>query len=276
MLNSKISNHGEFEGPAQRLAVLIDADNAQPSLIEALLAEIARFGEATVRRIYGDFTSSHTKQWKEVLNQFSINPIQQFAYTKGKNATDSRLIIDAMDLLHKGNISGFCLVSSDSDFTGLASRIREEGLVVYGFGKEGTPVPFRNACNQFVFTENLKTPTKPANTPTVTHAKKAVSGAAKTPPEKQEPPKPKKIDKTIRVEFLKEAVEKSSGDAGWVHLGYIGSYLRKLQPDFDPRSYGFKNLTEVFQAFSGTFELQDRATSQSPSKIIYVRIKEGQ
>ncbi|NLV46794.1 MAG: NYN domain-containing protein [Candidatus Hydrogenedentes bacterium] len=273
MYNSKFSNITESEGAAQKLAVLIDADNAQPSVIDALLAEVARFGEATVRRIYGDFTSSRSSQWKQILNKYSINPIQQFAYTTGKNATDSRLIIDAMDLLHKGNISGFCLVSSDSDFTGLASRIREEGLVVYGFGEKKTPEAFRNACNQFVFTENLKAPIKPAKTTPVTRTKKARPEGAETIPKKET--SPKQGSKSIPVDFLKEAVEKACDETGWVQLGSIGSYLRKVKPDFDSRSFGFKNLTEMFTNFSETFELQDRATPQSPNKIIYVRIKEG-
>lgn len=275
MLNSRLSNGVESEVAARKLAVLIDADNAQPSVIEALLAEIARFGEATVRRIYGDFTSTRSTQWKQVLNKFSINPIQQFAYTTGKNATDSRLIIDAMDLLHKGTISGFCLVSSDSDFTGLASRIREEGLVVYGFGEKKTPEAFRNACNQFVFTENLTPPTKPANTGSVTRTRKAGSEAAKTHGKKETTPKQGNVGKGIQVDFLKEAVEKASDETGWVQLGSIGSYLRKVKPDFDSRSFGFKNLTELFNAFSDTFEVEDRATPQSPNKIIYVRLKEG-
>jgi hypothetical protein len=140
----------------RRLAVLIDADNAQAAVIDGLLAEVARFGEATVKRIYGDFTSPNSSQWKKVLNQYAIKPVQQFAYTTGKNATDSTMIIDAMDLLYTRRFDGFCLVSSDSDFTGLALRIREEGLTVLGFGEEKTPDAFRNACHKFIFTEILR------------------------------------------------------------------------------------------------------------------------
>ena len=142
--------------PTKRLAVLIDADNAQPAVIEALLEEVARFGEATVRRIYGDFTSPNSASWKKFLNKFSIKPVQQFAYTTGKNATDSTMIIDAMDLLYTRRFDGFCLVTSDSDFTGLAVRLREEGLQVFGFGEQKTPEPFRNACHKFIFTEVLR------------------------------------------------------------------------------------------------------------------------
>ena len=275
MSNGKLAGSFETEGNAQKLAVLIDADNAQPSVIDALLAEVARFGEATVRRIYGDFTASRSSQWKQILNKFSINPIQQFAYTTGKNATDSRLIIDAMDLLHKGNIHGFCLVSSDSDFTGLASRIREEGLVVYGFGEKKTPEAFRNACNQFVFTENLRPPTKPAKTGVAARKKKARSKEAETLPKDKITPKQGNVDEGIHVDFLRESVEKTSDETGWVQLGYIESYLRKLKPDFDSRSFGFKNLTQMFTSSSETFELEDRATPQSPNKIIYVRIRKG-
>src|SRR5690554_5380009 len=156
MNSGKRSEKFEPDDSALRLAVLIDADNAQAAVIEGLLAEIARFGEATVKRIYGDFTSSNSAGWKKVLNRHAIKPVQQFAYTTGKNATDSTLIIDAMDLLYTRRFDGFCLVSSDSDFTGLALRIREEGLVVYGFGEKKTPEAFRNACHRFLFTEVLR------------------------------------------------------------------------------------------------------------------------
>ena len=145
----------EAEEPAKRLAVLIDADNAQAGVIEGLLEEVARFGEATVRRIYGDFTSPSSASWKKVLNRYSIKPVQQFAYTTGKNATDSTMIIDAMDLLYTRRFDGYCLVTSDSDFTGLAVRLREEGLLVYGFGEQKTPESFRQACSRFIYTENL-------------------------------------------------------------------------------------------------------------------------
>jgi len=156
MPNPKIVAKIESEEATHRLAVLIDADNAQASIIEGLLEEIARLGEATVKRIYGDFTSPASSQWKKVLNKYAIKPVQQFAYTTGKNATDSTLIIDAMDLLYTRRFDGFCLVSSDSDFTGLALRIREEGLTVFGFGEQKTPEAFRNACHKFIFTEVLR------------------------------------------------------------------------------------------------------------------------
>lgn len=156
MVSPRLVAKIEAEEPTLRLAVLIDADNAQAAVIEGLLAEIARFGEATVKRIYGDFTSPASSSWKKVLQKYAIKPVQQFAYTKGKNATDSTLIIDAMDLLYTRKFDGFCLITSDSDFTGLAMRLREEGLTVLGFGEQKTPEAFRNACHKFLFTEVLR------------------------------------------------------------------------------------------------------------------------
>jgi hypothetical protein len=184
MGNPRLVTNIEAEEPTLRLAVLIDADNAQALAIEGLLAEIARFGEATVKRIYGDFTSPSSAQWKKVLNKYAIKPMQQFAYTTGKNATDSTLIIDAMDLLYTRRFDGFCLVSSDSDFTGLALRIREEGLTVLGIGERKTPEAFRNACHKFIFTEVLRPITSnvaealPA--PVIANVAKEVSGAARS------------------------------------------------------------------------------------------------
>ncbi len=276
MLKSKRVSSIEHEAAAQRLAVLIDADNAQPGVIGALLAEIALLGEATVKRIYGDFTKSTSSQWKQMLNRFAINPIQQFAYTTGKNATDSRLIIDAMDLLHEGRVDGFCLVSSDSDFTGLASRIREEGLQVYGFGERKTPEAFRNACHLFVFTENLKPVSLAEESQGPEQPKKQGLKKTKAASKKSTDSLNAKDGKGIHVDFLKEAVENTSDEAGWAHLGQLGNYIRKIRPDFDPRSFGCKNLMELFSAFAATFELQDRAASGSQTKILYVRKKAAQ
>ncbi len=260
---------GAIESPAttRRLAVLIDADNAQATVIDALLTEVARFGEATVKRIYGDFTESRSKQWKQVLNRYAISPIQQFAYTTGKNATDSRLIIDAMDLLHKGNLDGFCLVSSDSDFTGLAGRIREEGLMVYGFGEHKTPEAFRNACHQFLFTENLRPVTE------IKQTKKALSKKTATLPKKAASPVK---GKTIPYALIKKAIENASDDTGWANLGALGNYLIKLQPDFDSRTFGYKKLKDLFVACTKYFELKETGKVDSPSKSVYVRIREAE
>jgi hypothetical protein len=259
----------ELNDRPQRLAVLIDADNAQPLVIEGLLAEVARFGEATVKRIYGDFTSPASAQWKKVLNKLAIKPVQQFAYTSGKNATDSTLIIDGMDLLYTRRFDGFCLVSSDSDFTGLALRIREEGLTVYGFGEQKTPEPFRNACHKFLFTEVLRPIEAPA---TVVNASQAGAGVgsvvaaaagAQGHTTIQELPEP----------FFRQALEQASDDSGWAHLGTFGSYLNKLRPDFDSRSFGYKKLSDLVRARGDLFFTEERTAPGSSSKVLYVREK---
>jgi len=201
------------------LAVLIDADNAQASPIQELLEEVSRYGTANVKRAYGDWSSPQLKKWTAELLAHAIKPQQQFAYTKGKNATDSALIIDAMDLLHTGNLNGFCLVSSDSDFTPLATRIRESGLKVYGFGERKTPQAFVAACDKFIYTEIL-TPQK-----------------AKPAKGKPQGPSPKKK--------LLEAVDIAAQDDGWANLGTVGSMLIKNDPAFDSRNYGFKKLVEL-------------------------------
>ncbi|MDX9886934.1 NYN domain-containing protein [Thauera sp.] len=214
----------EAEEPAKRLAVLIDADNAQASVIEGLLEEVARFGEATVRRIYGDFTSPNSASWKKVLNRYSIKPVQQFAYTTGKNATDSTMIIDAMDRLYTRRFDGYCLVTSDSDFTGLAVRLREEGLLVYGFGEQKTPEAFRNACHKFIFTEVLRKPVAVADvSASATGSSPAAEAAEAAPASATTMERP-----AFPTDFLMEALEKSADDSGWAHLGTFGSYLQKI------------------------------------------------
>ena len=257
----------ESDDQALRLAVLIDADNAQAAVIEGLLAEIARFGEATVKRIYGDFTSTANSAWKKVLQQYAIKPVQQFAYSTGKNATDSTLIIDAMDLLYTGNFDGFCLITSDSDFTGLAMRLREEGLMVLGFGESKTPEAFRNACHKFVFTEVLRTTTFPeaASTP-----QKPSKTSAAAESEKTERPDPKVA---FPKDFVMTALEQSVDDAGWAHLGTFGSYLNKLQPDFDSRLFGFKKLSDLVRAKTDLFVVDERQAPGSNHKLLYVRAK---
>lgn len=260
----------ETEEPTLRLAVLIDADNAQAAVIEGLLAEIARYGEAAVRRIYGDFTSPSSAAWKKVLNQHSIKPVQQFAYTTGKNATDSTMIIDAMDLLYTRKFDGFCLVTSDSDFTGLAVRLREEGLSVFGFGEKKTPEPFRNACHKFVFTEIFR----PAASASVAEAlpeslPKRVVDAPSPVPAVIAP-----VESAAQVfprEFVMQALESSVDDSGWAHLGTFGSYLTKLQPDFDSRHYGFKKLSDLVRAKTDLFLTEERSAIGSQHKVLYLR-----
>lgn len=250
--------------------MLIDADNAQAAVIEGLLAEIARFGEATVKRIYGDFTAPTSSSWKKVLQQYAIKPVQQFAYTTGKNATDSTLIIDAMDLLYTRKFDGFCLITSDSDFTGLAMRLREEGLTVLGFGEKKTPDAFRNACHKFVFTEVLR-PSVTTDTSAVT---KKTEGDQKTA-SPELPAEATEQKQEFPTQFVLAALEQSSDDAGWAHLGTFGSYLTKLQPDFDSRLYGYKKLSDLVKARTDLFVTEERQAPGSTQKILYLRSKQS-
>jgi len=260
----------ESDEPTLKLAVLIDADNAQATIIEGLLAEIATFGEATVKRIYGDFTAPASAQWKKVLQTYAIKPMQQFASTTGKNATDSTLIIDAMDLLYTRRFDGFCLVSSDSDFTGLALRIREEGLTVLGFGEQKTPEAFRNACHKFIFTEVLRpaTPQKPVTRiPPVPAMPPPVSPASGEPAAPQKP-----AAQAIPRTFILDALGNTQyDDAGWANLGAFGNYLTKIKPDFDPRLYGFKKLSDLVKGMRDDLEIEERKTAGASTKVLYVR-----
>ncbi|RJP93713.1 MAG: NYN domain-containing protein [Desulfobacteraceae bacterium] len=242
------------DGKTEKLAVLIDADNAQPSIVEGLLAEIAKYGTANVKRIYGDWTAPGLKGWKEVLLRYSIQPIQQFGYTTGKNATDSAMIIDAMDLLYTGKFDGFCIVSSDSDFTKLASRIREAGLFVYGFGEKKTPEPFVSACDKFIFTEVLRFKDDDDEDAEKIHRKT---------------PSDLKRD-TKLVSLLRNAVEASSDDSGWAHLAAVGNNIAKQSPEFDPRNYGYKKLGGLVAA-TKLFQIEERAVGDGPSKSVYLK-----
>jgi hypothetical protein len=267
---------GNAEEGQRRLAVLIDADNAQASVIDGLLAEIARFGVASVKRIYGDFTSTRLSQWKQVLLEHSIQPVQQFAYTSGKNATDSSLIIDAMDLMYTRRFDGFCLVTSDSDFTRLAQRLREEGLLVYGFGEKKTPDAFRQACDKFVFTEVLRPVTQaPATSqaPAKRARKTAASPASAAPvaPAAATPAAAGKGEK-LPVALLRKAIDQGSGDGRWAGLGAVGQYISKVRPDFDPRLYGCKKLSDLFRAHPKLFAVEERG--QGEAKALYVRTVE--
>jgi NYN domain/OST-HTH/LOTUS domain len=268
MVSPRLVAKIESEEPTLRLAVLIDADNAQAAVIEGLLAEIARFGEATVRRIYGDFTAPASSSWKKVLQRYAIKPVQQFAYTTGKNATDSTLIIDAMDLLYTRRFDGFCLVTSDSDFTGLAMRFREEGLTVLGFGEKKTPEAFRNACHKFVFTEVLR-PTASAESINPLAKKETESKSA--PPQSQTEPPDSRLE--FPRTFVMAALEQSIDDAGWAHLGTFGSYLTKLQPDFDSRLYGYKKLSDLVKARADLFLTEERQVPGSSQKVLYLRAR---
>ena len=266
---------GNIDDGQHRLAVLIDADNAQASVIEGLLAEVAKYGLASVKRIYGDFTSTRMQQWKQTLLEHSIQPVQQFAYTSGKNATDSSLIIDAMDLMYTRRFDGFCLVTSDSDFTRLAQRLREEGLVVYGFGEEKTPSAFRQACDKFIHTEVLRPITPPKATPQavapakksatrVASAKPARRGAATAdvastaPTSEAAPASVAKPASRLPLGLLRKAIEQASDDSKWANLGSVGNYVNKVSPDFDPRLYGCKKLSDLFRQHPQYFELEER------------------
>jgi uncharacterized LabA/DUF88 family protein len=223
------------ESRSPRLAVLIDADNASARIVDGLFEEIAKIGEASVRRIYGDFSSSRSRAWADVLAKHAIIPQQQFAYTTGKNASDITLVIDAMDLLHSGRFDGFCLVSSDSDFTRLAARIREQGIDVFGFGEQKTPESFRQACRRFIYTENLL-PSAPVNTPDAAAAKPLQ-------PENQ------------AVAILQKAIAQMESEDGWVSLGSVGRQLGNLAPDFDPRTFGFRKLSDLVRE-TDAFEIE--------------------
>jgi len=219
-----------------RFAVLIDADNTSPQIAGGLFEEVAKFGEASVRRIYGDFSGPQLKSWSDILQKHAIDPYQQFAYTKGKNASDIALVIDAMDLLHSGRFDGFCLVSSDSDFTRLASRLREQGADVYGFGAQKTPESFRQACRRFIYTENLLPET-------------VTSGANTTSKSKSlQPP-------SAAIPILEKAISQIESEDGWVMLGPVGQHISNLFSDFDTRSYGHSKLSDLVRK-TGAFDVE--------------------
>ncbi|MDP3894361.1 NYN domain-containing protein [Nocardioides sp.] len=241
-----------------KLAVLIDADNASPGVSDALLAEIAKYGVASVKRVYGDWTTPNLRGWKEAANVHAIQPIQQFAYTTGKNATDSALIIDAMDLLYTERLQGFCLVSSDSDFTRLASRLRESGVIVYGFGERKTPQAFVSACDKFVYMDVLRSQTSPDE------------------PE-QEKPAARSGAKELRgdarlMNLLRTGIEAASDDEGWANLGTVGSHIAKQSPDFDPRNWRYTKLVDLVGAI-GLFEVERETGADGRTKSIRVREK---
>lgn len=236
-----------------KLAVLIDADNVSSDIIAELLTEIAKYGTASTKRIYGDWTRPNLGSWKESLLQHSIQPVQQFMYTTGKNATDGAMIIDAMDLLYSGNFDGFCIVSSDSDFTRLAARLREAGLTVYGFGEKKTPAPLVAACDKFIYTELLSP--DPSGAPNLDR---------KTTNEL-------KGDAHL-VSLLRNAVEASSDENGWAYLGPVGQNIAKQAPDFDSRNYGYAKLGELVEA-TKLFDMEERPVPNSNARHKYVRDK---
>ena len=236
----------------RKLAVLVDADNTPPAIVEGLLVEVAKYGVASVKRIYGDWTSPMLKGWKDLLLEHAIQPIQQFGYTVGKNSTDSAMIIDAMDLLYTEKLDGFCLVSSDSDFTRLASRLREAGLVVYGFGQKKTPKAFVGACDRFIYTEILRKDDTTAD-----------SGKRSTTQLKRD---------ARLVGLLRNAVADSADESGWAYLGSVGQNIANVSSEFDPRNYGYDKLGELIRAVQ-LFDIDGRTSEHSPARLIYVRDK---
>jgi uncharacterized LabA/DUF88 family protein len=248
---------------SKRIAMLIDGENAQSSLIDKMVAETGKYGLVTIRRIYGDWTTPQMKSWKEVLNNHAIQPIQQFRYTVGKNSSDSSLIIDAMDILYEGIVHGFCLVSSDSDYTRLATRIREKGLFVMGIGRKNTPPAFVKGCEVFVYTENLM-PEKQIVKIIPQHHDHHEEAAVENVSAVISDPLP----------LLKNAFEMAAQEDGWAFLGTLGGRLRQLDPGFDSRTYGFNQLSQLVKAQKDTFEIRENKSRSGPS-LVYIRLKEA-
>lgn len=243
-----------------KIAILIDGDNAQPSLLPEMLVEAGKHGQVTVRRIYGDWTTSNMNSWKDILNYHAFQPIQQFRYTVGKNATDSAMIIDAMDILHSGVVDGFCLVSSDSDYTRLATRIRESGVFVMGIGEKKTPKAFVNACDVFVFTENLAAEKK-ALRQKQAQAKKSTGKKHDEGKEELDP-----------MPVLSQAFEMAVGQDGWAPLATLGQAIYQVDPSFDPRTYGHKQLSRMIAKLKDRFEI--RTQDVGGTTVMYVKMKE--
>lgn len=245
----------------EKLAVLIDADNVPYAHMKEMLDEIAKYGNPTIKRIYADWTKSTVSGWKSVLLENAITPIQQYSYTTGKNSSDSALIIDAMDLLYSEKVDGFCIVSSDSDFTRLATRLREAAMLVIGIGEKKTPRPFITACDKFIYIEILKKEHEPdiAEKPKKHHDTKT------------SPSSVSKIDKNL-IKLIKESVDEISDDNGWAFLGTLGSFLMKKKTDFDPRNYGFPKLYPLIKEI-GDFEIQEKETGDNNIRHIYVKNK---
>lgn len=246
-----------------RLAVLIDADNVPYAGVKEMLEEVTKYGVPTFKRIYADWTKPTVSGWKKVLLENAITPVQQYSYTKGKNSSDSAMIIDAMDILYSQKVDGFCIVSSDSDFTRLAIRLREAGMVVIGMGERKTLTPFITACDKFIYLEILRGRDDDASDQTST-----------TTTVKKKPREPKilpNVDKQL-MKLLKDSIQTLADDNGWAFLGDLGNYLIKRQADFDPRNYGFQKLLPLIKSFKN-IEIDERETGRGNIRHIYVRIK---
>jgi hypothetical protein len=253
-----------------KIAILIDGDNAQANLLPKMLVEAGKYGLVTVRRIYGDWTTSNMNSWKDVLNYHAVQPVQQFRYTVGKNATDSAMIIDAMDLLHSGVVDGFCLVSSDSDYTRLATRIRETGVFVMGLGAKKTPKPFVNACDVFVYTENLVAEQKAAHAraqqrkPTRKPKDTTKGPVVETEPEQEQEPE--------AMPLIRQAYEMAVQEDGWARLDHMGNAMYQLDPGFDPRTYGHRQLSRLIASYKDFFQM--RTQEIDGSTLFFVKMKE--
>ncbi|WP_228845357.1 NYN domain-containing protein [Phototrophicus methaneseepsis] len=275
-----VNNQSTFN-PERRIAMLIDGDNAQHSLLKQMFEEASRYGEVTIRRAYGDWTEPNLSNWRPVMLAHAIQPIQQWRYTTGKNATDSALIIDAMDILYSGTVQGFCVISSDSDYTRLCTRIRESGLFVMGIGREKTPEAFINACNVFVYVENLiqsdevdiattVKKTDEVKTPAVVKAPAKTSATAKKPAKA----KPNTSQKDL-LNLLRRAFDIAvQDDDGWVHLGPLGNALQRIEPSFDSRTYGFKSLSLLIKSMPKQVEV--KGAKKTGASTIYARMKDVQ
>ncbi|MDR9399697.1 MAG: NYN domain-containing protein [Salibacter sp.] len=245
----------------QKLAVLIDADNVPYSNIKEMLDEIARYGSPIIKRIYADWTKPHVSGWKKVLLENAITPVQQYSYTTGKNSSDSALIIDAMDLLYSEKVDGFCIVSSDSDFTRLATRLREAAMFVIGIGEKKTPKPFITACDKFIYIEILKKEHESEPSEKSTKQRKSKSSTTSV----------SKVDRKL-VKLIKQSIDEISDDSGWAFLGSLGSFILKKRPDFDPRNYGFQKLYPLIKS-TGEFEFQEQETGKNNIRHIYLKNK---
>lgn len=245
------------ENREMHLAVLIDGDNIPYANIKGMMEEIAKFGIPTFKRIYGDWTKPQLGGWKGVLLENAITPIQQYSYTSGKNATDSAMIIDAMDILYSGKVDGFCVVSSDSDFTRLATRLRESGMLVIGMGEKKTPSPFIVACDKFIYLEIL--------------ASSDDKDSDKKNKDKEQA-SVQKVDNRL-LNLLKATIQDQADDDGWAFLGEVGQMLNKKRPDFDPRNYGFSRLTPMLKSLKKNFEVDERILDKSNTRHVYVRAR---
>ncbi|MEZ4837716.1 NYN domain-containing protein [Flavobacterium sp.] len=242
-----------------KLAVLIDADNVPFSNIKGMMEEITKYGTPTTKRIYADWTRPNANGWKNVLLENAITPIQQYSYTTGKNSSDSALIIDAMDLLYSGKLDGFCIVSSDSDFTRLATRLRESGMKVIGIGEQKTPKPFISACDRFIFIEVLEGAKKKKTNTTSTDKKKEDKVMSK-------------ID-VDTIDIIESSIEDIADDDGWAFLGDVGNLIVKKKPEFDPRNFGFSKLTPLMKSLTHLLEIHERESDKKGIKLVYVRLK---